>query len=58
MPCRPTVAFLYLYLFRGGFLDGVAGYRYCRLRAMYEYMIVLKMAELQHSARLQSAVKP
>jgi glycosyltransferase involved in cell wall biosynthesis len=46
LPCRPTVAFLYLYILRGGFLDGVGGYRYCRLRAMYEYMIVLKMAEL------------
>lgn len=51
LPCRPTVAFLYLYLVRGGFLDGVAGYRYCRLRAMYEYMIALKMAELKYASR-------
>lgn len=51
LPFRPTIAFIYLYLVRGGFLDGVAGYRYCRLRAMYEYMIVLKMAELEYARR-------
>jgi hypothetical protein len=30
-----------------GFLDGVAGWRYCRMRAMYEYMIDLKIVELR-----------
>jgi glycosyltransferase involved in cell wall biosynthesis len=45
LPCRPTLAFVMLYIIRGGFLDGHAGLQYCRLRAMYEYMIQLKMAE-------------
>jgi glycosyltransferase involved in cell wall biosynthesis len=46
-PCRPILRFLYMYLFRGGFLDGWAGYAYCRLIASYEFMIVIKTAELQ-----------
>lgn len=50
LPCRPLIAFLALYVGRMGFLDGVAGYRYARLRAMYEYMITLKQAELRASA--------
>jgi len=47
MPFRPFLVFCYLYLFRLGFLDGIAGYTYCRLRAMYEYMIDLKVEELR-----------
>ena len=45
LPCRPLIAFLGLYLLRGGFLDGWAGLQYCRPRSMYEYMIALKMHE-------------
>jgi glycosyltransferase involved in cell wall biosynthesis len=47
LPWRPTFRFLYMYLFRRGFLDGRAGLIYCRLLALYEYMIVVKMAEIQ-----------
>jgi hypothetical protein len=36
-----------MYFLRGGFLDGWQGYHYCRLIASYEYMIVIKMRELQ-----------
>jgi glycosyltransferase involved in cell wall biosynthesis len=42
LPFRPTLRFLYMYLLRLGFLDGRAGWTYCRLLAMYEYWIVLK----------------
>lgn len=45
LPFRPLVAFTYLYFFRLGILDGMAGYRFCRMRATYEYMIDLKVAE-------------
>ena len=45
---RPTLRFLYMYLFRLGMLDGRAGFTYCRLLAIYEYMIVLNMKELHH----------
>jgi hypothetical protein len=40
-----------MYLLKGGFLDGRAGYTYCRLQAMYEYMIVVKMRELARNER-------
>ena len=47
LPCRPLLVFCYLYFFRLGFLDGLPGLTYCRLRAMYEYMIDLKVRELR-----------
>lgn len=47
LPCRPLLRFLYMYLLKLGFLDGVPGYHYCRLLSMYEYMIVLKMKEIR-----------
>jgi len=46
LPMRPFIVFCYLYFLRGGFLDGYAGYTYCRLRAIYEYMIDQKVKEL------------
>jgi len=46
LPCRPLLRFLYMYVLRLGFLDGLPGYHYCRLLAIYEYMIVLKMKEI------------
>lgn len=45
LPARPLLTFGYLYLVRLGFLDGLAGLRYCFLRGMYEYMIDIKMVE-------------
>jgi glycosyltransferase involved in cell wall biosynthesis len=51
MPCRPLAKFLWMYLLKRGFLDGRAGFTYCRLQAMYEYMIVVKMAELDRHAK-------
>ena len=46
LPFRPTLRFLYMYFLRRGFLDGWAGLVYCRLLSTYEYMIVVKMAEI------------
>jgi glycosyltransferase involved in cell wall biosynthesis len=45
LPFRPTLRFLYMYVLRRGFLDGAAGYTYCRLLSMYEAMTVLKIKE-------------
>jgi hypothetical protein len=42
-----------MYLIRFGFLDGKPGLIYCRLLAIYEYMIVLKTRELQLGQRAQ-----
>jgi glycosyltransferase involved in cell wall biosynthesis len=44
---RPMLRFLYMYFICLGFLDGRAGYRYCRLLAMYEAMIEMKVLELR-----------
>jgi glycosyltransferase involved in cell wall biosynthesis len=51
MPFRPTLRFLYAYVFRGGFLDGKAGYVFCRLLAIYEYLSVAKHTELVYAER-------
>ena len=47
LPCRPALVFGFLYFVRLGFLEGAPGWHYCRLRAMYEYMIDLKVRELR-----------
>jgi len=47
VPFRPTLRFLYMYLLRGGILDGVEGLTYCRLLSMYEHLIVVKATELR-----------
>ena len=46
LPWRPLLRFLYMYVLRWGFLDGRAGLTYCRLLAIYEYLIVLKTQDL------------
>ncbi|MEY3026660.1 MAG: hypothetical protein RL136_1050 [Planctomycetota bacterium] len=51
LPLRPLVKFLYMYVLKRGFLDGRAGYTYCKLQSMYEYMIVVKMRELARKQR-------
>ena len=47
LPCRPLLRFLYMYFLHLGFLDGAAGFRYCRLLWIYEYLTVLKIRELR-----------
>ena len=47
LPWRPLLKFLYLYVWQRGWLDGRAGFTYCVLQSFYEYLIVLKMRELE-----------
>ncbi len=54
LPFRASLRFLYMYVVRLGFLDGAAGLTYCRLLAMYEYLIVLQMEEIRRRERGQS----
>ncbi len=49
LPFRPLAGFLYLYIVRGGFLDGRPGLRYAMLRAFYELMISIKLDEIRTS---------
>ncbi len=47
LPLRPLLRFVYLYLLRGGFLDGYPGFVYCRMLAAYEAMIVTLRQEMR-----------
>jgi hypothetical protein len=46
---RPLIKWLYMMLYRGALLDGHAGLVYATLQAFYEYLIVLKTAELRRT---------
>jgi hypothetical protein len=48
VPARPLFKFMWMYLFRLGFLDGKIGFRFCLLHAFYDYQISLKLEELQN----------
>jgi glycosyltransferase involved in cell wall biosynthesis len=50
-PGRPVLLFLFMYFLKMGFLDGRAGLIYCTLRAIYEYMIDLKVKELRRRGK-------
>jgi glycosyltransferase involved in cell wall biosynthesis len=45
LPFRPALAFCYLYVIRLGVLDGRAGFDYCVLKAVIEWMVTVKMRE-------------
>ncbi|HIK32054.1 MAG TPA: glycosyltransferase family 2 protein [Oscillatoriales cyanobacterium M59_W2019_021] len=47
LPFRPLIRFLYMYFILKGCLDGKAGFAWCTLQAFYEYLILLKVEELQ-----------
>lgn len=46
LPARGFVYFLYSYVWKRGFLDGVDGLTFCRMRAMYQTMIDVKKYDL------------
>src|SRR5205823_4339275 len=58
MPMRPVWRFGYMYLVRGGFLDGRAGWHLAWLMGCYEYMIGLLYREKLARVRGQSRIKP
>jgi glycosyltransferase involved in cell wall biosynthesis len=45
LPMRWAVKFAYLYVLRGGFLDGYAGFAYCLLQGFYDFLISVKIRE-------------
>ena len=47
-PARPLIKFVLLYFVKRGFLDGRQGFIYSLLQTIYEFMIVLKVHELEH----------
>jgi glycosyltransferase involved in cell wall biosynthesis len=49
-PFRPSLRFLYHYVWRQGFRDGYRGWMLCRLLAAYERMILSKERELKNES--------
>jgi glycosyltransferase involved in cell wall biosynthesis len=47
LPFRPLGRFIYMYILRLGFLDGIPGFLYCNLMAFYEFMILMKLREIK-----------
>ena len=47
LPFRPSLRFLYVYVWQRGFLDGREGYYFARLHAFYEFLSVAKTRELK-----------
>jgi len=45
LPCKPLMRFLYMYVFRLGFLDGRAGFIYSAFKAVQEFHIGAKQYE-------------
>ncbi|NJN21531.1 MAG: glycosyltransferase family 2 protein [Leptolyngbya sp. RL_3_1] len=58
LPFRPLIRWLYMYLILGGWRDGQAGFAWCTLQAFYEYLIVLKVRELQRQQQHPLPVTP
>ncbi len=47
LPARGLVYFLYSYVLRGGFRDGLDGYVFCRMRASYQLEVDIKKYDLR-----------
>jgi glycosyltransferase involved in cell wall biosynthesis len=54
LPCRPLLRFFYVYVWQLGFLDGLNGYHFARLHAVYEYLCVVKTIELKAMSDVSS----
>ena len=50
LPARGVLYFLYAYVLRLGFLDGAAGFRFCRMRAGYQSQVAARKRELRRQA--------
>lgn len=46
LPARWAFKFLYLYIVKGGFLDGYPGFAYCTLNSFYDFLITVKSKEV------------
>jgi len=51
LPLRPALRFAAFYFLRRGFLDGRQGFRYSVLMGYYEFLIGLKLRELEQADR-------
>lgn len=49
LPFRPLMRFLYIYLFKRGFMDGAPSLLYSLLRVAHDIYIIVKIAERRNS---------
>lgn len=54
VPFRPTLFFLYNYIFKFGFRDGKDGLMFCFMKASYERMITIKKYDARKHAKSKS----
>lgn len=55
-PFRPSLRFVYHYIWKQGFRDGYRGWILCKLLARYERMIVLKEREIKKRTAKSAAI--
>ena len=55
LPFRPLLRFSYVYLWQRGFLDGIEGYYFARLHAIYEFLCVAKAREIAGRVHTEGA---
>ncbi len=58
LPLRPLLRGFYMYFILGGILDGKAGFAWCTLQAFYEYLILLKVKEMQQAQAVEVPISP
>jgi glycosyltransferase involved in cell wall biosynthesis len=56
LPARGLAYFLYSYVWRGGFLDGRDGFVFCRMRALYQAQVAVKVYDLKRQRVTARAV--
>lgn len=55
LPFKPALMFIYLYILKGGFRDGPAGYYFCALRAAHELNVSAKVFEATVASHKEKA---
>jgi len=55
LPMKWLARWLYMYMFRIGFLDGAVGFHFCLFLAAYEHQISLKLKELRQAGAAEKA---
>ena len=58
LPFRPLARFAYFYFVKGGLRDGREGFLYCVLMGYYEFLIGVKLRELQKTHEQTPEAKP
>jgi len=58
LPAKWLFRWIYMYVLKLGFLDGVVGFHFCLFLAAYEHQITLKLAEMRKQGSVPPAAPP